>query len=68
MICSREDTGEGREQEKVNTKTKKAKAGVYLLPLAVALPIAAAMAYAVLRAWPVMQKLAGILIRMVVKA
>ena len=52
----------------MNTKTKKAKAGVYLLPLAVALPIAAAMAYAVLRAWPVMQKLAGILIRMVVKA
>ncbi len=52
----------------MSTKTKKAKAGVYLLPLAVALPVSAAMVFATWKAWPVVRKLLGLLVRMVVKA
>ena len=52
----------------MSTKTKKRHTGVYLLPLAVALPIAAAMILAAFKAWPIIQKLAGLLVRMVVKA
>ena len=52
----------------MSTNTQKKKAGVYLLPLAAALPVAAGMILAAYKAWPVVQKLVGLLIRMVVKA
>ena len=69
MICSREDTDEGREQEKVSTKTeKKPGAGLYLLPLAMAAPIIAATAFVFIRFWPHAQKLLNILIKLVVRA
>ena len=69
MICSREDTGEGREPEKVSTNAEdRPGKGIYLLPLAVAAPVAAAAALAVLRSWPVVRKLLSIVIKLVVKA
>ena len=69
MICSREDTDEGREQEKVSTKTgKKPGRGLYFLPLLLAAPMLAAGVLAVLRYGPRVQKLLNILIKMVVKA
>ncbi len=42
--------------------------GIYLLPLAVAAPIAAAAVFAVLRFWPTIHKLLSIVIKLVVKA
>ena len=68
MICSREDTDEGREPEKVSIKTDKPGKGIYLLPLAVAAPVAAAVALGVLRFWPTIHKLLSIVIKLVVKA
>ena len=69
MICSREDTEEGREQEKVSIKTgNKPGRGLYFLPLLLAAPMLAAGALAVLRYGPRVQKLLNILIKMVVKA
>ena len=68
MTSSRNDTGERSGPGKVSTKTKKQKAGVYLLPLAAALPVTAGMILAAYKAWPMVQKLVGLLIRMVVKA
>ena len=69
MICSKEDTGEGREQEKVSIKTgKKPGRGLYFLPLLLAAPMLAAAALAVLHYGPRIQKLLNILIKMVVKA
>ena len=69
MICSKDDTDEGREQEKVNTeKRKNPGVGLYLLPLMMALPIAAAMTLVLQRAWPSVHKLVSILIKLVVRA
>ena len=69
MTCSKEDTGEGREQEKVSIKTERRPGkGIYLLPFAVAAPIAAAAAAAVVRFWPTIRKLLSIVIKLVVKA
>ncbi len=42
--------------------------GIYLLPLAVAAPVATAAALAVLRYWPAVRKLLSIVIKLVVKA
>ena len=69
MICSRDGTGEGRGPEKVSTEREhKPGKGIYLLPLAVAAPIAAAAVFAVLRFWPTIHKLLSIVIKLVVKA
>ncbi len=69
MICSRDGTGEGREQGKVSIKSeKKPSAGLYLLPLVTAVPMVAAMTAAVWHFWPQIQKLFNILIKLVVKA
>ena len=68
MICSREDTEEGREQEKVSIKKKKTGAGLYLLPLAAALPVIAAAALMIYRFGPKIHKLLSILIKLVVRA
>ena len=69
MICSREDTEEGREPEKVSIKTEhKPGRGIYFLPLAVAAPIAFAAAFVLIRFWPTVHKLLSIVIKLVVKA
>ena len=58
MICSKDDTDEGREQEKVNTeKRKNPGVGLYLLPLVMALPFLAAIAFAALRFGPTIMQL-----------
>ena len=69
MICSREDTEEGREQEKVSIKTeKKPGAGIFLLPLAMVAPIIAGTVLVSVRLWPHIQKLLNLLIKLVVRA
>ncbi len=69
MICNRDGTGEGREPEKVSIKREhKPGKGIYLLPLAMAAPIAAVAVFAVLRFWPTIHKLLSIVIKLVVKA
>ena len=69
MTCSKEGTDEGREQEKVSTeKKKKPGAGLYLLPLAAALPVIAAAALVIHRFGPRIHKLLSILIKLVVRA
>ena len=69
MTCSKEDTEEGREQEKVSTKkVNKRSAGIYFLPFAVAVPISAVMVFAFQHVWPYVHKMASILIKLVVKA
>lgn len=69
MICSSGDTGEGSVQGKVSINTKKKNGfGLYLMPLVMALPIAAGMALVVHRFWPTIHKLLSILIKLVVKA
>lgn len=52
----------------MSTKTEKPGKGIYLLPLAVAAPVAAAVALGVLRFWPTIHKLLSIVIKLVVKA
>ena len=51
----------------IKTERRPAK-GIYLLPFAVAAPIAAAAALAVVRFWPTIRKLLSIVIKLVVKA
>ncbi len=69
MTCSREDTEEGRERGRVSTETrKKPGRGIYLLPLAVAVPAAAAILYAGIRFWPKVYQLINILIKVVVRS
>ncbi len=67
MICSKDDTDEGREQGKVNTEAKRKHKGIFMLPFAVALPVVAVIAAAAFRAWPKVQKLLGLLVRAAVK-
>ena len=53
----------------MNTEKRKTPgAGLYLLPLVMALPIAAAMTLVLQRAWPSVHKLVSILIKLVVRA
>ncbi len=53
----------------MSTKTeRKPGRGIYLLPLAVAVPIAAAAAAVFIRFWPTVHKLLSIMIKLVVKA
>ena len=51
----------------IKTKRRPA-AGLYLLPLAIAAPVALLMAAAILRYWPMVRKLVSILIKLVVKS
>ncbi len=46
---------------------KKPSRGIYALPLLMALPVAAGMIIAAYMAWPTLQKLMNILIKMVVR-
>ena len=69
MICSKDDTDEGREQGRVNTEKRKSPgAGLYFLPLVMALPIAGAMTLVLHRVWPFVHKMVSILIKLVVRA
>jgi hypothetical protein len=53
----------------VSTETrKKPGRGIYLLPLAVAVPAAAAILYAGIRFWPKVYQLINILIKVVVRS
>ena len=51
----------------IKTERRPGK-GIYRLPFAVAAPIAAAAAAAVVRFWPTIRKLLSIVIKLVVKA
>lgn len=46
---------------------KKPSRGIYALPLLMALPVAAGVIFAVHLAWPTLQKLMNILIKLVVR-
>ena len=47
---------------------KKNGIGLYFLPLATALPIAAGIGYGLYRVWPFIRKAVSILVKVVVKA
>ena len=52
----------------MSTKEKRPGRGIYLLPAAIAAPVAAAVLLAVIRFWPTIRKLLSIVIKLVVKA
>ena len=52
----------------MSIKENRPGRGIYLLPAAIAAPVAAAVLLAVIRFWPTIRKLLSIVIKLVVKA
>ena len=52
----------------MSTEKKKTGIGLYFLPLAAALPIAAGIGYGLYRIWPLAQKAINLLLKVAVKA
>ena len=52
----------------MSTEKKKPGIGLFFLPLAAALPIAAGIGAGLYRIWPIVQKAVNILVKVVVKA
>ena len=63
MIPSPDGTGEGREQERVNTEQKSGGRARWLMPLALALPFVAAVIFAAVRFGPRLVELLNVAIK-----
>ena len=69
MTSSRNDTGEGSGPGKVSTETRpRRRLRIVWLPVLTSIPMIAGALFLAFRYGPVIRKLLGILIKMVVKA